>query len=118
MRPFTGEGRRLRVSTDGGHSPLRGPDGGELFFWSNANTFMSAPISLGRDLTAGEAERLFGDEYLAISTTGGHGNECQYDIAPDGQTFVMIRRDDQETADMVLVTNWFEELKRLVPTDP
>lgn len=116
VRPFTGEGRRLRVSADGGHSPLWGPDGSQLFFWSNANMFMSAPISLGRELTAGEAERLFGDQYLTISSTGGLGNDVQYDVAPDGQTFVMIRRDDQEIADMVLVTNWFDELKRLAPT--
>jgi len=42
-----------------------------------------------------------------------------YDVMPDGQRFVMI--DDSEAAppptQLVLVQNWHEELRRLVPTD-
>jgi hypothetical protein len=42
-----------------------------------------------------------------------------YDVTPDGQRFLMVREVPQPTArvaQMVLVQNWFEELKRLVPT--
>ena len=41
-----------------------------------------------------------------------------YDVAPDGQRFVMFPRseDDEARNDHVtLVFNWFEELERLVP---
>ena len=44
-----------------------------------------------------------------------------YDIDPNGQRFLMIK--PAETAEValgsqvILVENWFEELKRLVPTD-
>ena len=45
-----------------------------------------------------------------------------YDVAPDGR-FLMMRSGDAATADdqpppqVVLVQNWFEELKRLVPVN-
>jgi hypothetical protein len=40
-----------------------------------------------------------------------------YDVAPDGR-FIIIRAPESETAgapNLILVQNWFEELKRLVP---
>jgi hypothetical protein len=40
----------------------------------------------------------------------------QYDVHPDGEQFVMINRVG-EPASLVVVLNWFEELKRLVPTE-
>ena len=46
-----------------------------------------------------------------------------YDLSPDGQRFLMIKvqptsADEAEsgTPTLVVVLNWFEELKRLVPT--
>jgi hypothetical protein len=39
-----------------------------------------------------------------------------YDISPDGQRFLMIKREREE-AQINVVLNWFEELKRLVPID-
>ena len=46
-----------------------------------------------------------------------------YDVSSDGQRFVMIsvRHDGDPEASasttLVLVQNWFEELKRLMPTE-
>ncbi len=46
----------------------------------------------------------------------------RFDIAPDGQRFLMLKppgaaTDDVTAApDLVLVQNWFDELQRLVPT--
>jgi hypothetical protein len=45
-----------------------------------------------------------------------------YDVSPDGQRFLMIKvggESDQTAAlppSIVIVQNWSEELKRLVPT--
>jgi hypothetical protein len=40
-----------------------------------------------------------------------------FDIAPDGRRFLMIKEGGNEAApqNLVVVLNWFEELKRLVP---
>ncbi len=38
-----------------------------------------------------------------------------YDISPDGQRFLMIKVEEGQ-GQIHVVLNWFEELKRLVPT--
>ena len=41
----------------------------------------------------------------------------EFDVAPDAQRFLLLREPDHPPAtEIVLVTNWFEELKRLAPT--
>ena len=43
---------------------------------------------------------------------------ANYDVTPDGQRFLMIQLGEPEAATQInVVLNWFEELKRLVPTD-
>ena len=43
---------------------------------------------------------------------------ADYDITPAGQRFLMIKEGEQRQATQInVVLNWFEELKRLVPTD-
>jgi len=43
----------------------------------------------------------------------------QYDVSPDGQRFLMpILEEGQMAVTRInVVLNWFEELKRLVPTE-
>ncbi len=45
----------------------------------------------------------------------------QYDVSPDGQRFVMVKEasdaGDTPQTPIHVVQNWFEELKRLVPTN-
>ena len=62
-----------------------------------------------RDLTM--PSLLFDENYQADLI--GHAN---YDVAPDGQRFLMIQLAD--TGDHLnVILNWFEELERLVLTD-
>jgi hypothetical protein len=42
-----------------------------------------------------------------------------YDVSPDGQRFLMLKDETQQattSTQIVVVQNWFEELKRRVPT--
>jgi hypothetical protein len=42
-----------------------------------------------------------------------------YDVSPDGQRFLMLKPTEQNQAaptQIVVVQNWFEELKQKVPT--
>jgi len=44
---------------------------------------------------------------------------ANYDVSPDGQRFLMVKPSEQEQAaptKINVVLNWFEELKRRVPT--
>jgi len=44
-----------------------------------------------------------------------------YDVSPDGKRFLMIKEGgpgkETDASQLILVQNWTEELKRLVPTD-
>jgi len=42
-----------------------------------------------------------------------------YDISLDDQSFLMVKSEEREPrpmTEMILIQNWFEEIKRLVPT--
>ncbi len=43
-----------------------------------------------------------------------HGGRA-WDIAPDGDRFLMIKPLDTSEQKIVVVQNWFDELERLVP---
>ena len=43
------------------------------------------------------------------------GNKAN-DGTPDGQQFLMVKPSEQEATQIHVVLNWFEELKRRVPT--
>jgi len=42
-----------------------------------------------------------------------------YDISPDGQRFLMMKEEQRREAqsEIRVIQNWFEEPKRLVPTN-
>jgi hypothetical protein len=47
---------------------------------------------------------------------GQIAGQRSYDVSPDGQRFLMIKpRSAEERREVVIVLNFFEELKRLVP---
>ena len=107
--------RRLRVSIDGGSEPVWRPDGRELFF-RNGDEMLAVEI----DLDAGEAARpeLLFSRFNPRSESGAlYDSIADYDVFPDGRSFVMPGRSRAEVSDFGhhLVQNWFEELKRLAP---
>ena len=58
-------------------------------------------------------QELFKGQFYGDATTHG----CMYDLDSDGR-FIMIQEDEESPkAEIYVVLNWFEELKRLVPTD-
>ena len=72
--------------------------------------YFAVPIRTEPTFQAGAPRKLFAGNYVR---GGGH----QYDISPDGKRFLMIRRSENaEAAEIHVVLNWTEELKRLVPT--
>ena len=107
-------GQRQQVSRDGGAEPLWAPNGGELFY-RRSDSMMAVPVLLGARFDAGAPVELFSGPFQR----GGARSTNTYDVSPDGRRFLMIREpEDSATEDQIhLVFNWFEELKRLVPTD-
>ena len=112
VRPFPAvdEGQWM-ISTDGGTHPLWAPDGRELFYLDGA-ALMAVPIQTNPSFTPGTPEVLFEGGYFA-------GAGRSYDVAPDGQRFLMIKAGDPSdeslnAPELIIVENWFEELKERV----
>lgn len=112
-RSFSPKGPRWPISTNGGREPVWSPDGAELFYLESQGV-MAVPISSTEEgLDPGKPSQLFEWRFAADAPS--------YDIAPDGERFIMIRptEDSGVTArtEIRVIVNWLEELKRLVPTD-
>jgi eukaryotic-like serine/threonine-protein kinase len=111
VRPFPGPGPRSHVSTEGGTAPVWSRDGRELFF-AKGDTLFVAAVRPGATFMSGPVRRLFSGPYSFAEAAA----EVNYDVAPDGQRFVVPRsRVDVAPRQLELVLNWFEELERLAP---
>jgi serine/threonine-protein kinase len=108
--------RRWRVSTEGGTRPLWARDGQELVYVSPSGALMRVGVSRGPSWTATSPSLLVKEGYY--TTTGNPGRT--YDIALDGRRLLMIKPGDGSgrpaPANLIVILNWVEELKRLVPT--
>jgi eukaryotic-like serine/threonine-protein kinase len=104
-------GDRKLISVGGGRLPVWSADGRELFF-TNGRQMLAVPIEYGATLSAGRPEVLF---EASISILEGNR---PYDVTGDGR-FLMIVGSETDGSDpppqIVVVQNWTEELKRLVP---
>ena len=89
------------------------PNGKELFY-INGDKMMVVDVEIEGDLTLGEPRLLFEESFADPD----HPYRF-YDVAPDGQHFVMIEDGESQPApiQLILVQNFGEELKRLVPTN-
>ena len=120
VRPYPAPQVKWLISEEeeGGGSPVWSPDGTELFY-RIGNKMMAASIQVaGQTLDVGKPRLLFEGSYVGHSTPASWQ---YYDISPDGQRFFMIKEGDTDSVGAAgqinVVLNWFEELKRLVPTN-
>jgi len=112
VQPFPATGAKWLISTEGGEEAawVQTRTGQELFY-RNGDKMMAVDITTDPTFTAGTPKLLFEGEYLS------YGPRAEYDVTPDGQKFLMIKTSDQQVSELNVVENWFEELKRLVPTN-
>ena len=115
VQPYPGPGGKWQISTEGGSEPIWNPNGKEIFF-RNGKKMMSVEVSTEPGFSAGKPRVLFeGDYGLAGAAIPN------YDVSPDGQRFLMLKPAQQESraasTQINVVLNWFEELKRRVPTE-
>jgi len=112
VQPYPGPGGKYLISTEGGTEPVWNPNGRELFYRSG-DKMMAVDIATQRGFTAGNARLLFAGQYM--TTVGTIPN---YDVSPDGRRFLMLKPNEQAqfATQINVVLNWFEELKRRVPT--
>ena len=109
IRRFPGAADKRQVSTNGGTSPVWSRNGRELFY-RNGDQVIAVAVNTEGELVLGRPNVLFERPF----TPSLYAN---FDVTPDGQRFVDL---DDSVAEpppthLVLVQNFDEELKRLVP---
>lgn len=112
--PPTGAKRQLPHTVDN-HHPVWSQDGSEIFYFPGPGRFESVRVTTQPVFSFGPAEAL-PDLPMNVGPTSRRG----YDVMPDGSGFLgFVPAADNGAAspnDIYIVYNWFDELKRLVPT--
>ncbi len=114
VSPFPNPDVKWLVSEEGGGEPVWSPDGTELFYRSG-NRMMVVSVQTQPTFRSGRPEVLFEGRYVSTRYIFGYQ---YYDISRDGQRFLMIKDVEGRTAQINVILNWSEELKRLVPAKP
>ena len=102
LKPFPGPGQARQLSTKGGEEPRWSKDGRQLYFRKSSRLYMV-------DMTASDAE-----PRLLFETDRRFGD---FDIAPDGQRFLMVMNDDLALQNPTrVIVNWQALIKK--PANP
>jgi len=108
VRPFPNvDDGKWQVSDDGGTSPIWARDGSELFYAWREQAVMRVYVDTEPSFSASASETLFEGPYVF--------NVRAWDIAPEGERFIMVKRDTTVAGTAHVVLNWFQELKARVP---
>ncbi|MCU1382752.1 MAG: pknB 22 [Acidobacteria bacterium] len=119
VRPYPNvNGGHWQVSTRGGDAPLWAPNGRELFYVDATDHLTRVPVQTPANgvFNFGSATKLLDTAYYPAHPTRN------YDISRNRQTFLMIKdgvtsqpgSPAAAPASMIVVLNWFEELKARV----
>ena len=89
-------------------------NGEELFYWDRLKScIMAVKVTTNPAFTKGNPVP------LPVETSVPYAYR-HWDVTPDGQRFLILQSVEEEEAESItqinIVLNWFEELKRLVPT--
>ena len=124
MRPFpVVDQGRWQVSASGGTEPVWARSGRELFYLALDGSVVSVPVEVAQ----GSSSPILGAPATLTAGTGYYTRVRNnlgrtFDVSQDGTRFLRVKlpRDGPgrsgSPVSFVVVTNWFEELKRLVPT--
>ena len=118
------EGERYTVSPEGGRFPLWSADGSAIFFvgfQDDVQKMLRVAVTASPSgLQLGSPEPLFDMRYTAPDGTdysyhvGDNIIGAGFDLLPDGR-FVLLRSPESDNREVVIVQNWFDEVRRLVP---
>jgi serine/threonine-protein kinase len=99
---YPGPGGLWQVSTEGGNNPAWSRDGRELFYIAPSRKLMAVPVETRPEFRAGVPAPLF-----------DLGPGSDYDVAPNGQSFAVIRKVAlEEPQQLSVVLNWFDDVRR------
>jgi serine/threonine-protein kinase len=115
VRPFPGPGGKWLISQEEGLQPLWARNGKQLFYRSpDWGQVWVVDVHTDVEFSASKPRLLF-----KLPGLGGGVPIRTWDLSLDGQRFLMVKMGEAKptpVTELVLVQNWFEELKHLAPT--
>ena len=107
MQSLVTTGVKWGISTAGGRLPRWRSDGKELFYLAADGNLIAVPITDGATFRSGVAKALFQTGHSVVG-----GGASAFNVSPDGERFLLtIAGDENQTASIVVVTNWLSALK-------
>ena len=112
--PFPGPGGRIQISNEGGTDPRWRRDGTEIFYMGPRLTLMAAAVNGQKaEFEVRTVSRLF-EAAFRTENYQGYGPGSVYDVAPDGQRFLinLVTGTEQPAqTPITIVTNWTSFLR-------
>jgi hypothetical protein len=111
-----GPSPRRPVTAGSAGDPLWSVDGRTLYF-TQGGSIHAVDVGVGEDFTFSRLR-----EVVSLSGLGTRGdgnyNTPDYDVAPDGESFVVIRAVEEPSrpTHLKVVVDWLTELRLRVPT--
>ena len=110
VRPFPDvERTRWQISKAGGTEPVWSPDGRELFYRNSKGDLVAAQIDGAGDFLVSSERSLFRAKPYLSDT-----RNRMYSVSPDGRSFYFVESVPGTASQLIVVTNWWEELKAKV----
>ena len=114
LHPLSMEGLKVKVSIDGGSEPVWSPTGRELFYrrpTESSAVLVAAEVQLGAEARVVKRTELF--DVSEYEPAQPHAN---YDVNPDGRSFIMLRRSP--SSHIVVLQNVQELVRRAQSARP
>jgi eukaryotic-like serine/threonine-protein kinase len=110
VRPFPEGQSKWPISVNGGILPRWNPRGRELFY-VEGNALMAVPVDVRGGFHAGVPARLFDGDQAGVGLFSFSSGQSAYDVRPDGQHFVAVRRVGGTGTHLTIVQNWLSEFR-------
>ena len=104
---FPSSGNPILISDEGGNEPRWSRDGRELYF-RNGRKMMMVSVDTKQAFHASRPKMLFEGDYAKP------GGDAQYDVAPDGKRFLVMKGQIEEKGAKKIngIVNWQEEVRQ------
>lgn len=114
VRPVSGAGERIVLSTGGGFEPRWRGDGGELYYLTPERQIAAVEIRLGPRVEATRPRVLFTARVdpLPVPLVVANGYRKTYTVTPDGQRFLVnVLAREQNSQAMNVMLSWRTRLR-------
>jgi Tol biopolymer transport system component len=107
LQPFPPTGQRFQVSRVGGAEEPRWSRDGSKIYYRSGQRIMVVDVQSTPEIKIGEPQVFFEGEFVNV---GGRS----YDISPDGERALVITASEGTAASIRVITNWFDEVERII----